>query len=52
MKKKVIKLFKAIGRLLKNILMLNGEFKQDVRDVKIKLVELWNEIKDLFKYMK
>ena len=50
--KLIKKLFKAIGRLLKNVLMFNGEFKQDVHDVKIKLLELWEELKDLVKYTK
>lgn len=52
MKKKIIKLFKLIGRLLKNVLTFNGEFKQDLMDVKVKLAELWKEIKDLIKYTK
>lgn len=50
--KLIKKLFKAIGRLLKNVLLLNGEFKQDLIDVKIKLQELWKEIMDLVKYTK
>lgn len=50
--KLIKKLFKAIGRLLKNVLLLNGEFKQDLKDVVIKLKELWKELKDLVKYTK
>lgn len=50
--KLIKKLFKSIGRLLKNVLLLNGEFKQDLIDVKIKLQELLKEIKDLVKYTK
>lgn len=50
--KLIKKLFKAIGRLLKNVLLLNGEFKQDLKDVVIKSQELWKEIKDLVKYTK
>lgn len=50
--KLIKKLFKAIGRLLKNVLLLNGEFKQDLKDVVIKAKELWKELKDLVKYTK
>lgn len=50
--KLIKKLFKAIGRLLKNALMFNGEFKKDLNDVIIKLKELWTELKDLLKYTK
>lgn len=50
--KLIKKLFKAILRLLKNVLLLNGEFKKDLNDVVIKFKELWIEIKDLVKYTK
>lgn len=50
--KLIKKLFKAIGRLLKNVLLLNGEFKKDLNDVVVKFKELWVELKDLFKYTK
>ena len=50
--KLIKKLFKAIWRLLKNVICFNGEFKQDVKDVVIKSKELWKELKDLLKYTK
>lgn len=50
--KLIKKLFKAIGRLLKNVLLLNGEFKKDLNDVVVKFKELWVELKDLLKYTK
>ena len=50
--KLIKKLFKAILRLLKNVICFNGEFKKDLNDVVIKSKELWKELIDLVKYTK
>lgn len=50
--KNLKKLFIYLFRFLKNVLILNQDFKQDLEDIKIKLSELKNEVLDLFKYFK
>lgn len=49
---KLIKqLIKRISRLIVNIFKNPLEFKQDIQEIKDKAIELWTEIKDIFKYL-
>ena len=52
MKKIIIKLIRNIYIFLKNILILNDSFKQDLLDVKLAFKQLKKEIKDCLNYTK